>query len=834
MAMSPNTYTVKKGDTLSGIASKYRDAYNKSNGTNLTTYKYVDKLVDINDLDNANLILVGQVLKLEGTKPTTKKNTSNKAVIKLFGLQSNSDNTLFATWKWDRDHVDNYKVKWEYATGDGVWFIGSDGTSEYKQSTYSIPANATKVRFRVKPISTKKKTKTKSGKEKETAYWTADWSTEKIHKVQNPPATPSAPSVSIENYKLTMSVDGTAITGKGSYIEFKVVKNDIKTIATKKVDIRTNHASYTLTVDAGAEYKVCCRAIKGDLESDWSAYSSNVDSGPSASKGIIKIKALSKTSVSIDWHNVKYAESYEIEYTTQKRYFDSSNEVQSMPVTDVVGHAEVTGLTSGQEYFFRVRAVKGDQKSAWTAIKSIKIGEPPSAPTTWSTTTTAVVGEPLNLYWMHNSADGSKWTKAELQLNVGGDITTINNFKNTTAADEADEATMYPIDTSIYIEGMSISWRVRTAGITGEWSDWSILRTIDIYAKPTVELELLTGEELTSFPLRMLMSAGPLTQKTIGYHVAITSTEIYSTVDDLGNDMIVNKDEAVYEKYFDTSEPLLLELSAGDVNLDNNITYKVTCTASMDSGLTGESSRTFKVLWEDVECYPNAEVGIDTEGLTASIFPYCINADGDIIQNVLMSVYRREYDGTFTEIATDIKYGTTITDSHPSLDYARYRIVAIIPQTGAVSYYDMPGTPVDETSVVIQWAEQWSVFDVNSDDPLEQPPWSGSWLKLPYNIDVSEKPTKDVELVEYIGRRHPVSYYGTQVGETTTWSVAIEKDDEETIYALRRLAIYVGDVYVREPSGVGYWATINVSFSQTHNELTIPVTLDITRVEGGA
>lgn len=43
----------------------------------------------------------------------------------------------------------------------------------------------------------------------------------------------------------------------------------------------------------------------------------------------------------------------------------------------------------------------------------------------------------------------------------------------------------------------------------------------------------------------------------------------------------------------------------------------------------------------------------------------------------------------------------------------------------------------------------------------------------------------------------------------------------------------MGDVYVREPSGSGYWANISVSFTQTHCELTIPVTLNITRVEGG-
>ena len=167
------------------------------------------------------------------------------------------------------------------------------------------------------------------------------------------------------------------------------------------------------------------------------------------------------------------------------------------------------------------------------------------------------------------------------------------------------------------------------------------------------------------------------------------------------------------------------------------------------------------------------------------------------------------------------------------MDYARYRIVAIDNLTGSVSYYDPPGYPVGGKAVIIQWDESWSSFDTSDENELVQPAWNGSILKLPYNIDVSDKTTADVELIEYIGRSHPISYYGTQIGHSATWSVEVVKNDEETLYALRRLSKWMGDVYVREPSGSGYWANINVSFSQKHCELTVPVTLEITRVEGG-
>ena len=159
--------------------------------------------------------------------------------------------------------------------------------------------------------------------------------------------------------------------------------------------------------------------------------------------------------------------------------------------------------------------------------------------------------------------------------------------------------------------------------------------------------------------------------------------------------------------------------------------------------------------------------------------------------------------------------------------------MAISNTTGAVSYSDIKGYEIGEKSVIIQWNENWREFETSSEDELEEPIWSGSMLKLPYNIDVSDSNSSDVTLVKYIGRKHPVSYYGTQIGVTSSWSVEIDKKDIDTLYMLRKLAIWMGDVYVREPSGSGYWANISVSFDQKHRELTIPVRLSITRVDGG-
>lgn len=761
-------------------------------------------------------------------------------------VQTGTDRTIYATWTWNKTHTDHYEIRWYYDTGDGVWFVGTDSTTTSKQNTYSAPDNAKRVGFKVKPVpkKVKKMVKAKNGSRKTVKVnaWNADWSTLKYYNIKNsPPSTPPAPTVTIENLKLTAKLEN--INLNATDIQFQIVKNDSKVFKTGTATIKTYAASYYCAVTAGYNYKVRCRAVRGKEYSAWSEYSSDQGTQPAASKGWEFIKALTSTSVEVNWYGVKNAKTYEIEYTTEKRYFDSSNQVQSLTVDATLqwSHAEITGLETGKEWFFRMRAVNDNGHSAWTEIKSIVLGKAPIAPTTWSSTTTCVVGEPLILYWVHNAEDGSSQKYAELELTIDGRIET-HTIENTTDENEKDKTSSYSIDTSSYVEGTKIQWRVRTSGITNAYGDWSIQRTVDIYAPPTLELSATDAngnllETLTSFPFYISGIAGPNTQNAIGYHLSIIANESYETIDQIGNVKMVNQGEAIYSKFFDTSENLVVEMSANNIDLENNISYKVNCVVSMNSGLTAENSSEFTVAWTDEQYEPNAEIGFNEDDISTYIRPYCENDEGNLIEGIRLSVYRREFDGSFTELATNIDNTTNtyITDPHPALDYARYRIVAISSSTGAVSYYDMPGYPIGEKSLIIQWDEQWSTFDISNEiDGSSQVPWSGSLLKLPYNVDVSDSYSPDVELVEYIGRKHPVSYYGTQRGTSQTFNAEIDKKDEETLYALRRLAIWMGDVYVREPSGSGYWANITVSFSQTHREVTIPVTLNVTRVEGGA
>ena len=905
--MATVTYKVVKGDTLSGIAKRY--------GTT------VSALAKLNNIKNVNRIYVGQVLYISGkpssaqtgsgsssTTPSTGTTPANNCTITAFGLQANTTNTLFAVWTWNREHTDKFELQWEYYTANNQWFVGTHTTMDYNtsaqhgyvfDSTYTVPKNALSVRFRVKPIS---ETYDKKSGDTTTQvyYWTAAWTGYQTYNTEtlNPP-TPSTPKVTIDGYTLTCSVDNlkdVAWANGEHYVQFQIIKNDVEQFYLGLSKIIYFAASYSCTIDPGYKYKVRARVKQGETYGEWSNYSDSVNSVPDKPKNTLTATAQSSTSVFIKWESVASAETYTLQYTTNKDYFDSSDGVKE--VTGIKNHQyTLTSLETGQRYFFRVRADNDKGSSAWTSVISIVIGTKPIAPTTWSSTNIAIVGETLKLYWVHNSEDNSKETKAELNLDING-VTTSKYLTNTSTEDEVT-TTQYDLDTSGLIEGAVIKWKVRTAGITGEYGEWSTERTVNVYAKPSLSVNLLNhdGSPMTvleTFPFYIQAQAGPNSQTPISFHVAITANESYETVDELGEFKMVIAGDVVYSQYYDISEDLLLEILPSSVDLQANISYDVTCVVSMDSGLTAETTSTFTVSWTDEVLVPNAELIVDKDLMVTHIRPFCeyvpylyyeveytngkyrrttkvidpidgisvdnaFTTDDDVVYvgynasnvmthycvvlspepvyvpDVTLSVYRREFDGTFTEIGKGLanEANTFVTDPHPALDYARYRIVVTSDKTGAVSYNDLPGYYIGEKAIVLQWDETWGDYVIGDDGMIQNILWAGTMLRLPYNVDVAESNEPDTTVVDYIGRSHPVSYYGTQIGSVATWSVAIPKSDSTTLNLLRRLAIWMGDVYVREPSGTGYWANVKVSFKQTHRELTIPVTINIIRVSGG-
>lgn len=921
---------VESGDTLSEITLKHLGSASPA------TY---NKVAAINGINDPDVIHIGQKIYLTSSGSSSSSSSSSGNQFKIVACAPISDNErmMHAEWTWALEsQTESYKVLWTYKTGNGIEMEGSseeididhDYPSLSRMSTFEIPTNARVIYFRVKPIS-----KTYGDKNEKKYFPDQSWSYDDYIVAEVLEAPGSAPNVELENGVITMSLSDINITGADSII-FQITRDNsgagVDSWQAQPVKIETGWASVTYQTAPGHLYKARCKAYNSTdgAVSPWTEYTENISSIPPTPSGFTSIRATSANSIRLSWEAVATAKSYDIEYATEKEKFEQTPGADSKEgITDL--YCELAGLESGKEYFFRIRAVNDSNdnggKSKWSEISDGRvIGTAPSAPTTWSSTTTATKGETVILYWVHNSEDGSRETYADIELYVDETLVPMEPIENTASEDDDTTIHTYELDTSEFSEGCKITWRVRTMGIDkgtdgdgeGGWGDWSDPREIDVYEAPTLEMRIIGSQDdvVTGFPFIIHAIAGPSSsnQTPTGFYVSISSNQAYDTVDSLGNPRTVSEGEIMYSKYFNafddsmgenatingvpveiTPGELLVVFDPGNIDLASSMSYTATCTVSMDSGLTAEKSVSFTVSWEEVSYVPDAQVTIDHDNLTATIRPYCTDrrivwykvelvngvytrtdeslgyvycnsssigqtpdgervfqgtdATGETVKfvrvtesypvsDMYMTVYRREYDGKFTKIneqPLDAAKNTAVTDPHPALDYARYRIVATSKSTGAVGYVDISGEKVGCPAIVIQWAEAWTNFEVEEDDILTPPSWSGSLLKLMYNVDVNENNSPNVSFIEYIGREHPVSYYGTQLGESATWNVSVPKYDKETIYALRRLAKWMGDVYVREPSGVGYWANITVSFAQTHCEPVVPVTFTIKRVEGG-
>ena len=621
-------------------------------------------------------------------------------------------------------------------------------------------------------------------------------------------------------------------------VEFELVRDDTTLVYTLSSGVNYSTASVSAPIIPGSKYKVRARVLNPTvgLWSAFSNYTSNLQTPPSTPASIKSCKATSSTSVELTWDGCNGATGYTIEYTDHKNYFDTSSDVQS--TTSKTTTANITGLATGKEWFFRVCATNDGGSSGWSSLSSVPIGEKPDIPQTWSDRTTTETGKSVTLCWMHNSKDNSIQHGAKIELSKNGTV-----LKTIQIDGGTDKASTYKlaIDTT-FKDGDILTWRVCTRGILPDYSDWSVSRQISIYEAPSVVVKfenqsLSTSEKVFHYPIKMVAEQYPKTQTPMDFYVELKALTTHESYNYAGETIIVSEGTVLYSKhYYDKNHTQNIEITPYDTILVPYVSYEVSITVSTSVGLTSTWTDQFKIEPSgkiSIDC----ERGGDTNRYSVVIRPrFVINDTGEI----KAKIYRINSDNTFTLIAEDISGDNDLfyTDPHPALDYGRYRIVATS-EDGVMEYLDPPPYPIHGDSVIIQWGrEVLTPFGMYDDPDDDSTFWTvdktdtGYFLSLPYNIDISDNISQDVEHVQYIGRKHPVSYHGTQLGETSTWNIEVPMEDTETLSLLRQLRVYMGNVYVREPSGSGYWATVAVSYSRKHNELTMPVTLTITRVEG--
>ena len=806
--------------------------------------------------------------------------------------------------------VKEYNAIWSYkivVTGKSTKTVSEDKiTINYNTTVVShdIPDGCTAISFKIKPVSKKY---TKDKKKNEKAYWTTSSYT---NASPNPlelsavSITPSAPTVSLDN-KGKLKIEANNLENGNKAVQFRYAKdNSAITEYNGEISISTNYASWEPTVEKGHTYKASVRIrIIGKQWSEWSPWSSETGAIPIAPTSLT-LRAASTNQVDLSWNAVAGATGYDINYVTSLENFDLT---EGTTVSQNNGTTSIRlTLERGFTYYFRVRATNSNYQSTWfpatkdkASAKYITLGLKPAAPTTFSLVSVVEYGGTGRLYWIHNALDGSTQKSAKIWFRVKHTIHSAIHegyviVPNPKYDDEIhkDDNLYYDFDTSSadglvlttpegsgltiywpYID--SFDWRVATCGITNEYGDWSVYRTIDIRVKPTLHIySSMDGvtwnspSTVTSLPLYLKMSTTPTSQTPIGYSIIVTANETYNYEDIFGDPARIVKGQTVYSTYLSSDESdEYYTLLPSMMDFENDIEYKLTVMVATDQGLSDEDSLIFTPDLDTVAMHADADIEIDEDRLIAHIIPSCHDQDfdieeymdeegyadpddliGELVEDVVLSVYRKNPDGSFTEIDSNIPNtgATIVTDPHPTLGSVTYRIVAMSSETGQMSYTDVESEEYEQPGIVLNWNETISRGVANDEgisefdeEYVDGPMYTGSMLKLPYNVTVTENRNPDVELVEYIGRSRPVSYYGTQQGESYSLTTVLPKEtfdddlaDPKSLDILRTIASNLRPVYLRESvTRLGCWCHITTSITSNYNDELINISINANPID---
>lgn len=351
------------------------------------------------------------------------------------------------------------------------------------------------------------------------------------------------------------------------------------------------------------------------------------------------------------------------------------------------------------------------------------------------------------------------------------------------------------------------------------------------------------GNALRSIPLLVRMESQGGGGIPVGYHLTIMASEGYSYEAVDGTTVMVPEGAIVYQKDYSTNERSFDAEIGVEAGFQDGASYIVVVEVAMNSGLHATSTECpldidFNAKMPD----PEGTITFAPDDLLAEVRCACydeIDGPDDTYEKVLvddvdLSVYRINADGSVTLVQSELPNTghASVVDPHATFGKCQYRILVRSLLTGQSVYSDEEADSPHSTCCV-QWDESWSEYvESEEDEPGAMQTYTGNRIDGLYNLNLDESGSMQSEDAEYIGRKHPVSYYGTQRGHSASYRVDFPKTDLETLSKCRRLMDYPGDAYVREPSGLGFWAHIsNPRISRSYDSQAVSFTFEAIHVD---
>ena len=506
------------------------------------------------------------------------------------------------------------------------------------------------------------------------------------------------------------------------------------------------------------------------------------------------------------------------------------------PTTYVINNTHaaawnISGLAVGKRWYVRVRLTSGsgDGKTygAYSDIAAIDLSSAPSIPVLTLSDSVITEDGSVTASWSYSSTDGSEQAFAEIaEVTTNGATVTFTPIASTQSA------------MHLTINAAEVGWQsgethalvVRVVSASGRRSDgWSdpvfvsIADPLSIAITQTSLEEITVTEDSTTRTVTALTEM-PLTITVTGAGAGGTTSVIIERADAYQVD---RPDETQFRGYEGETIAYLSYMGEGQAtidaetlvgSLDDEASYRIIATVQDGLGQSAEIVQEFEVHWTHQAAMPAAAVTIDETNLVAIITPTAEDPEeGDTCDIYRLSVDKPEL------IYPDATFGTKYVDPFPAIgEYGGHRVVYktangdYITADNELAWIDLREADGDSLET------DYTVIDFGTGRIL-----------INRNLDISNTWTKDFEETKYLGGSVQGDWNPAVSRKATVATVAVSILDQETIQAMRRLAVYAGICHVRTSDGSSYAANVDVSDSYDHKNgrNVISYELEINRVD---
>lgn len=506
------------------------------------------------------------------------------------------------------------------------------------------------------------------------------------------------------------------------------------------------------------------------------------------------------------------------------------------PTTYIVNniHAaawNISGLAVGKRWYVRIRLTSGsgDGKTygAYSDIVSIDLSSAPTIPVLTLSDAVITEGGAVTATWSYSSTDGSQQAFAEIAEVLEDNGETL--YVPIASTQSAMHLTINAEEVG-WQSGESHALVVRVVSESGRQSDgWSDSVVVSIADPLTIAITQTSLQEITvtedeAQRTVTALTVMPLTITVTGAGAGGTTSVIVERADAYHVD---RPDETVFRGYEGETIAYLTYSGEGQAtidadalvgSLDDEATYRIIATVQDGLGQSAEVTQEFEVHWAHQAVMPTATVVIDEQNYVALITPSAEDpGEGDTCDIYRLSVDKPEL------IYPDAEFGTTYVDPYPATgEFGGHRIV----------YKTVNGDYITADNQ-LAWVDLREAEGDNIDTDYTIIDFGSGRILINRNLDISNTWSKDFEETKYLGGSVQGDWNPAVSRKATVATVAVSILDQETIQAMRRLAMYAGICHVRTSDGSSYAANVDVSDKYEHGNgrNVIAYDLDINRVD---